>query len=193
MIADVEQNASNQVLDANNGALTTPQSKHIRRRITMQDAQAVADMVSHQLTESEAVLQLGIQPKVWFNWKNKAKRKDKFNDILSRLKGAYIQGNIEQIKKAASGRDGVRHDWRAADRLNSIIAPERFAQNKDASQDVAKAMLLTADTMGKIAEQMMKERQSRSQAVVECPVVEPKQIDVQSVTQIEQKSHNDTQ
>jgi len=169
MIAEIDSNHSDSLPEA-----FKPVPK--RRRITMQDMKAVCDMVSMQLTEAEACLQLNIRPQQWYQWKLRGKHKAEFEHILSRLKGAYIQGNIEQIKKAASGRDGIRHDWRAADRLNSIIAPERFAQNKDGSQDVAKAMLLTAETMGKIAEQMMKERQSRSQAVVECPVVETKAI-----------------
>jgi len=84
---------------------------------------------------------------------------------------------VSNIEDAATGRrEGVRHDWRAAQMLASIV-DERFRANKQSDNaDVAKAMLLTADTMGKIAEQMMKERQSRSQAVVECPVVETKAI-----------------
>lgn len=105
--------------------------KHtISRKFTHQDIEFIAARVARGNTESEAVLALHLQPKAWFTFKNRAKRNAKFMDILTRLKGEYINSNLEQIDKAASGRDGVRHDWRAADRLNSIMAPERFSQQQ---------------------------------------------------------------
>ena len=100
----------------------------IRRKITLDDMREVAKMVVYRMTETEACLQLDIQPKHWFSWKNKAKRMGKFEEIMTRIRGARLAGNLEQIKKAAEGKDGVRHDWRAADRLNAVISPDRYAQ-----------------------------------------------------------------
>ncbi len=92
----------------------------------------IAERVAKGNTESEAVLMLGLRPAKWFNFKNRAKRNAKYGEILTRLRGVYIAGNIRQMELAAGGLGGVRHDWRAADRLNQIIAPERFGPRDQA-------------------------------------------------------------
>jgi hypothetical protein len=121
MIADLQQNAPE-----------APPKRIARHRITIQDAKAIGKMVARGLTETEAVLKYDcFTVKQWFNWKSRGKRMEKYAEVLTRIKADRIDANLEEIERAATGADGVRHDWRAADRLNAIIAPERFAQNRE--------------------------------------------------------------
>ena len=69
-------------------------------------------------------------------------RSAKFTDILTRIRGNHIRANIAEIKKAATGTGGVRHDWRAADRMNAIIAPERFAQQQSTTTNNTAVLML---------------------------------------------------
>ncbi len=106
----------------------TTDRKRIARRISWPDAEAIAEMVAYRMTEAEAALQIGIQPKQWYDFKNRAKRLAKFDELVTRIRGGKIASNLAEIKKAATGSGGVRHDWRAADRMIAIAAPERYAQ-----------------------------------------------------------------
>ena len=109
--------------------LTVPTKTIARnRRIKPSDVEAIADLCAEQLTESEACYQLGIVPKQWFNFKLKKHNQLEYDSILTRIKGARVKCMLDEIRKAAQGKDGVRHDWRAADRLLAVVAPERFSQ-----------------------------------------------------------------
>ena len=159
MIADLSESSPESIL------------KPIKRKITLPDVKQIASLVAKCHTETEAAMLCGFSAKQWFKWKERAKSSGKFDVLLAGMKANYINGNLAQIEKAANGTHGIRHDWRAADRLNAIIAPERFAQRAESQTDAAKVMLLTADAMNKIASQMIAER-ARLKAIVECPVVE---------------------
>lgn len=95
------------------------------RRITEGDAVEIARITSKGLNESEACAMLGFRRETWFTWKHE--NAVKYGNIFTRIRGQRIDGLLAQIDKAAEGKDGVRHDWRAADRLLAITAPDRFA------------------------------------------------------------------
>jgi len=98
-----------------------------RAPISVQDVRAIAKLVARRLTESEACEVAGILPETWTKWKNRHGHDARFVRILTRVRATYIKGNFEQMEKAAGGKGGIRHDWRAADRLNAIVAPDRYA------------------------------------------------------------------
>ena len=54
-------------------------------------------------------------------------------------------GNIKEMERAATGSDGVRHDWRAADRLNGIVSPERYGQQQQPQADARPALPQTVN------------------------------------------------
>jgi hypothetical protein len=137
-----------------------------KRKLTLDDVRFIASHVAKGNTESEAALMLNLRPIQWFNWKLKHKNSLKYGEILSRLKGDYIAGNIRQIEKAANGTDGIRHDWRAADRLNAIIAPERFAQRAEAP---VAGVTIDVGSLGKLIDKVYG---AASGAVVECPAAD---------------------
>ena len=133
-----------------------PTRKPPHRKITMSDVQAIAKMVARGMTETEAAHRMDIQQSLWFNWKNRAKRCDKFNEILARMKSCRIDTLLGEIDKAASGSEGVRHDWRAADRLLSI-ADSRFSQANRSDQTTVNVSLVSPDRM-EIISRMVRER-----------------------------------
>jgi hypothetical protein len=98
-----------------------------KRKITIADIDEMAKLVAKRMTEREAALLLGITPQSWYQFRSRNKSSAKFEQSLTRARGAFIAANLREMEKAAGGKDGVRHDWRAADRLNQIAAPDRFA------------------------------------------------------------------
>ena len=74
-------------------------------------------------------------------WKERIKNKPEFEVLVTRARAAKIKGCFAQIRKAAEGQDGVRHDWRAADRLLAIAGPERYSQSAGQSANVQTGVL----------------------------------------------------
>ena len=105
------------------------------RNITPSDADEIARITATGLNESEACAMLGLRREAWFAWK--CRNSVKYSDIFTRIRGQRLDNLLKQIDKAATGKDGIRHDWRAADRLLAITAPERFSQRAEASQQPA--------------------------------------------------------
>jgi hypothetical protein len=127
-------------------------------RITAQDVEAIALYVARGLNETQAVLKHGLfRVQQWWNWKCKAKRTAKFAECVSRLKAQRIDANLREIEKAATGQSGVRHDWRAADRMLSIIAPEQFAPKSDVVNNNV-AVLVTEDTLKGILDRVCRQK-----------------------------------
>ena len=118
-----------------------PQDKPVKRRcrrITIEDANWIADQVSRGLSESHAVSLLNkFTVSQWFNWKSKGKRAGKIADILTRTISGRMSNLVSEIETAATGGTDkagrpVRHDWRAAVMLASLH-DERFrSQQRDA-------------------------------------------------------------
>lgn len=108
-----------------------------RRKLTMQDVKAVAELVAKRLTETEACLQLEINPQQWFQFKNRSKRSEKFESTVSRVKGAKIQAcmeTLEEAGKAVNAKTGIP-EWRAADRFLERI-DDRFVMRSDVNVNV---------------------------------------------------------
>ena len=121
--------------------MTLKRSQAIKgRRLAESDIQAILEMTAKGLNETEACLQIGIKPHAWFNWK--VDNKDKYQDTFTRIRGNRISHLLEQVDKAANGRDGIRHDWRASQWLLSVSAPERFAQREQTASTNAPAIAL---------------------------------------------------
>jgi hypothetical protein len=146
--------------------ILTP-SLPVRRtgRITPQIAEAVADMVAMQMTETEAVTLLGINPRAWFLWKDRAKNRPKFEALLTRVRAGKIKSLISEVTRAATGADGVRHDWRAADRLLAVTAPERYAQARDSQAPVSVQVSVTVGRMQELVRLMAEGRVRPSVAI----------------------------
>jgi hypothetical protein len=104
--------------------------KRQRAKITRQDVREIAKLVAKRLTEAEACECLGIRPRSWYGWRESHKNQAEYTALLTRVRGEYLRANLAQMEKAAAGKGGVRHDWRAADRLNAITAPDRYAASQ---------------------------------------------------------------
>ena len=89
------------------------------RRITMDDANWIADQVARGLSESHAVALLNkFSANQWFSWKSKGKRAGKIANILTRTIAGRMSNLMDSIECAAipdrAKAAGVRFDWRAA-------------------------------------------------------------------------------
>lgn len=106
---------------------------HTAPRLTTTQAEEIYTLTTKGLNESEACAILGIDRQRWFNWKSI--NKSRCEDIFTRIRGNRLQNLIGQIEAAAEGdaTRGIRHDWRAADRLLAISAPERFAKSAESA------------------------------------------------------------
>ena len=107
------------------------------RRISWQDAEAIAQQVAKRLTESEAALNIGIDPKRWFRFKQRVLDQDKYDILLTRMRAAQIKAHIENIESFEA------KDWRASDRLLQIKCPERFNDRQPQHHDHQPAINLT--------------------------------------------------
>jgi hypothetical protein len=105
-----------------------------RPKITLETVNSIADLVVKQLNETEACKIVGINPKVWDNWKRRHRNSMEFDGALTRLRARFIQGRMNTIQAAEA------KDWRAADRLLQIVAPERFGHSGNQSVAVVAIM-----------------------------------------------------
>ena len=137
------------VAQVENVTTSAPITRPRQRRIGLEDAEFIAKQVARGMLENEAVTKLDrFTPNSWYLWKQRAKNNNRFTQVLLRMKQARIDGLLGEIEKAGQGTNGVRHDWRAADRLLSI-ADSRFIQNRDQGQAQAQPML-SEDALGRL-------------------------------------------
>lgn len=100
-----------------------------RRRIDAVAIAEIAKLCAKQLTESEACRRLGIQPRAWFNFKDRAGRGDKFKALLEAYRADRIESLIARIEKSANGQEVKFPDWRAAQFLLSVADARRFSDS----------------------------------------------------------------
>jgi hypothetical protein len=74
--------------------------------------------------ESNAVILLDkFTVQAWFDFKYRGNRGPGINEMIVRAKQQRADRFISEIEKAATGTQGVRHDWRAAQVLAGIADP----------------------------------------------------------------------
>jgi|ERR1035437_326702 hypothetical protein len=120
-------------------AIATPK---IRRRLTIQDVEAIANLVATmKMTESQACLHLAIKPHQWIVWKNRAKRSALFETIIERTRANSIAGLVGKIQRAGDDQEIIlpngkiinkRGDWRAPAWLLEKTAPQFKPDNGQA-------------------------------------------------------------
>src|ERR1017187_9060923 len=121
----MSEETTNQTPDtANNDDI--PARAIARRRIDAVAIAEIAKLCAKQLTESEACRRLGIQPRAWFNFKDRAGRGEKFKALLEAYRADRIESLIARIEKSANGQDVKFPDWRAAAFLLSVTDAKRF-------------------------------------------------------------------
>ena len=153
-------------MDTTEAPQTAP-AKPKRRKLTMQDAQAVADLViGSKCTEKEACLNLDINPDQWKCWKSKHQRDATFDTLCARLRGSEIQHSMRQIKNCGDVV-GMKPDWRAHAFRLGAIAPERFGAQAGTQAPGQAVNSLTDDSMARLLS-MLRSSQAPA-AVVDCP------------------------
>ena len=116
------------------------QDKPKRRKLTLDDAKAIARLVARRkLNESEACHVLGIVPAQWQVFKCRHKVSVMFESIISRTKGLTINHAIERLERAGEDQDITlpngkvitkRGDWRADAARLPLIDPQRFGDRQ---------------------------------------------------------------
>jgi hypothetical protein len=122
-----KDNSTNGRLEAKAKALeVAPKLKS--KRIDVKDAEAIAQLTAKGLNEAEACAMIGLRRESWYNWKSD--HKADFEELFTQVRGNRLKNLLHEIETAAKGdaSRNIRHDWRAADRLLAISAPERFAK-----------------------------------------------------------------
>lgn len=106
--------------------------------INREDVQSVARQVVRGLTETEACMVLGLDYKSW----RKAKERiptDKWQELVAYERGNRIDGMMGSIESHTV------KDWRAADRLLTLAAPERFGKEAITNIDARQNITVLAD------------------------------------------------
>jgi hypothetical protein len=135
------------------------------RMIDLGDVESMAELVNMRMTETEAALQLGIDPQRWFTFKARADVTSQFSNALSRVRAAKIKSILNSIEDAGHGR-GVyaRADWRALESYARMTMPqtfgERAAQSPESSTDALADSLLA---------KMLSRAYASPAPVVDCP------------------------
>ncbi len=162
----------------------SPQAPARRHKITAQTIAEIADLVSnYRLNETEACKTLEINPKVWRNWKDRNKSAEKYDDALTRLRAGFIKGRIDTIKRAEN------KDWRAADRLLQIVAPERFGSRQESAP--VQVAVIAENTLLKAIERVYGAQSSAANlsvdtsAPVKTLVDNPRHAESESIVDIE--------
>jgi hypothetical protein len=142
-------------------------TSRVSRKLTSAILEPIAEMIEKQkLTESEACHQLGIKPQQWFVFKCRQKVKPQFESICARIRGSAVLNAMNRIEKAGedmvidlpNGKKTIRRgDWRADHARLQLIAPERFGDRQQPTNQTT-INILSADAMSKI-EEGFKQRQ----------------------------------
>ena len=140
----------------------------IRRKITQADVQEMARLMAKRITETGAALIIGIKPETWFHFKAKPKNRAKFEQILTHVREAQLEGHLGHRTLS---------DQRLAELAEALLrlkSPERYGQRTEHSGEVKHTHQLSDDSKRKI-EAMLKA--SLQQPVIDCQVVDTKQIE----------------
>lgn len=116
-----------------------------RRKLTLWDVKAIANkVVKFRMNESQACYSLHINPKQWFDFKQRHKTQAQFDAIIETVKGAQIENCVQIITNHG---DGIEYtamnkqgevvtltkpgDWRAAAWIaERVLSPETFGQQQ---------------------------------------------------------------
>lgn len=118
--------------------------RKVRRKISPEDIQAIAELCAMRLTEREACAHLQIGYDAWNMFKQRNGQGVNFIDVLSRVRTAKVSALVKEIELHGHGdkRRGIRPDWRALDRVLTITdqrysdrAPVGPAMETDALAD----------------------------------------------------------
>jgi len=120
------------------------------RKITETDAKDIAEMTAKGLNETEACAMLKITRDSWYNWKSR--NADRFGEIFTHVRGNRLKNLLSEIETAAKGdaERGIRHDWRAADRLLAISAPERFGKAQETAPPAQVVNIAVLDSLSRL-------------------------------------------
>ena len=122
-----------------------PASIPKRRKLTFQDAEAIAKLVcKSKLTETEACHILDILPQQWFIFKQRKAVAPKFERLISRIRGFAIETAMQTIEDCGNGVGMKQPDWRAHAFRLSVIAPERFAPQRAGNEAQTQSTASTA-------------------------------------------------
>ena len=149
-------------------ALTAP--KRRARRITMQDAEAIAEQVAKRLTETEACYNLGIVPKSWYCFKQKHGREQQFAALCTRMRAAKIQDCIDKVDKCGNGEGMKQPDWRAKAFLLQVIAPERFNMSQNLQPQNQPSTTVISDFTKALAVAMQSLQPAKAEVIDVTPV-----------------------
>lgn len=129
------QNSKTNSPNSPNSASETPESgkqrqtppvyrrvkRKVRARLTIRDAEDMAQLAAMRLTESESCAKLDIPVRTWRDWKARHNHEEIFTQIFERIKGERIAAHLKNIEKFSE------KDWRASECYLEKTQPSRFA------------------------------------------------------------------
>ena len=104
------------------------------RKVSIKDyVDKIAELCGKGYNETNAVILLDkFTVQAWFAYKSRGSKTAKINNMLLRARTQRVDRLMSEVEKAATGTQGVRHDWRAAQYWAGVLDPTFAAQRQDA-------------------------------------------------------------
>ncbi len=115
----------------------------IRSKVTEDDVRQIAVLVAKRMTETEACAVIGLKPKQWFDWKSIKSRQSQFAELITQVRGQYLNARLGEIEQSAKGEGMKQRDWRAAAWLAQVSGGDRYS-----TTGTGKAENLTVNVIG---------------------------------------------
>ena len=107
--------------------LATAKPTGRQKHISAADLKQIAFLVEcRRMNYTEACAFLDIPYPTWRNFIQRSGSAPKWDDMVARVKAAYLEGRLANIQDAETGKNGHRPDWRASKALLEFAAPERY-------------------------------------------------------------------
>ena len=107
--------------------LATAKPTQRQKHISAADLKQIAFLVEcRRMNYKEACAFLDIPYPTWRNFIQRSGSAPKWDDMVARVKAAYLEGRLANIQDAETGKNGHRPDWRASKALLEFAAPERY-------------------------------------------------------------------
>jgi len=105
------------------------------------------------MTQAEACRRLGVDPRVWLNWKHKHKRNEKYEALFEEFRAMNIEALMSRIYKSAEGIDLKFPDWRAALAALRVLDPTRFG-DKAVTDELSRQPIVSVTILQALAAQV---------------------------------------
>jgi hypothetical protein len=104
---------------------------NIRRKLTPELIEQIGIKIAqYGMTETRACELFNVRVNNLHKWKQRHKNDVRFASLIARVEAQEVDAMMKEVTKAATGSNGIRHDWRAAQFRLKVIDPEKYGEKQ---------------------------------------------------------------